>query len=122
MIPLEKSMNKTMTEQWRPIINMDGCYSISNLGRVRSEERFTLHSSGKLRLVNTRILRGYIKDTEYRAVQLCRDGIRQNFQIHRLVAESWIVGRTLKRSEVVVHRDKDRTNNAVTNLEVRSER
>lgn len=68
-------------ERWLPVVGYEGLYDISDLGRVRSLPRNTTRGG---------ILRQWITTTGYPAVTLCRDGVRENWAVHRLVGEAFI--------------------------------
>ncbi len=53
----------------------------------------------------------------YRRVTLCKDGITKRVFIHRLVAETFIPNLNPMLYRYVNHKDGDRTNNSVENLE-----
>ena len=93
-----------MNEVWKDIPGYEGIYEISNLGNVKShfgkEERI---------LVTNPCSSGYLK------VVLCRDKHHKNVMIHRLVAEAFISNPYNERT--VNHKDGNKKNNAVTNLE-----
>lgn len=99
-----------MDEEWRDCVGFEGLYQVSNLGKVRSLERFL--SDGRKRkgqMMKTRVgAKGYVK------VGL-RDGVQQHtFNVHRLVAIAFIDG--YAEGKVVDHIDGDKTNNSVSNL------
>lgn len=81
----------------------EGFYSVDSLGRVYSHRR-------------ERFLKGSISHcSRYKTVTLCRDGIPRPFMIHRLVAKAFI-DNPMEKAEVN-HKDGDRINNGVENLE-----
>ena len=90
-----------MKELFKEIKNYEGLYSVSNLGNV--------YSYRKNRLLNKKNCKGYLK------VQLSKNGITKNFSIHRLVAEAFI--ENPKSLPCVNHKDENRANNCVNNLE-----
>lgn len=91
-----------MMEEWRAVPGYEGLYEVSNIGNVRNVRRNTL-----LRLQKTN--NGYIR------VHLCKNGISTGFQVHRLVAQAFIPNP--QDLPQVNHKDEDKTNNNVDNLE-----
>ena len=73
-----------MTEQWRPIPEWEGLYSVSNRGRVRSEPRYVQRRTTRLR-VRGRILR----PNKIGSVNLSRPGARRSALTHTLAAEAF---------------------------------
>ena len=73
-------------EEWRPIKGYEGLYEVSNLGRVKSLERYDTLGRKK----KERILRGRCNKHGYLSVNLYKNGIEKDFFIHRLVAEAFI--------------------------------
>ncbi|EGT4137988.1 hypothetical protein EQZ09_09310 [Clostridium perfringens] len=94
-------------EEWKDIIGYEGLYKVSNLGRVKS-----------LNYCNTKkakILKN-IKDKDgYLVICLTNKGNKKNFKIHRLVALHFLDN--LENKEQVNHKDENKENNHVSNLE-----
>lgn len=88
-------------EEWRDVAGFEGLYEVSNFGRVR-------HKNGQE-------IGGSLNSYGYRAYSLFKDGKRYTGKGHRLVAEAFIPNPEGKRS--VNHKDGDRDNNFVENLE-----
>ena len=99
-----------MTE-WKPIRGYEGLYEVSSHGAVRSCERITV--DGKH--LSTKILNGGCYPNGYEFMCLRKDGQNQNRMTHRLVAEAFIPN--LDNLPVVNHKDGNRHNNSVDNLE-----
>jgi hypothetical protein len=95
-----------MEEIWKPVVGYEGCYEVSNLGRVNSIKR-----NGTLGGILKKIL-----DTDgYIICCLMKSDIRMNKKVHRLVAQAFIPNPDNKPA--VNHIDNDKTNNKVSNLE-----
>ena len=96
---------------WKPIKGYEGMYEVSSHGAVRSCERIT--ADGKH--LSTKILHGGCYPNGYEFVCLRKDGHNRNKMTHRLVAEAFI--QNPDKSPCVNHKDGNKHNNDVTNLE-----
>ncbi len=106
-------------EIWRGIKGFEDLYEVSNLGRIRSLDRYVKHSKGGLRLI-----KGSIKQlpppnfkTGYVLTSLYKDGKSHSFSVHRLVAFAFpeICGEYFDGA-TVDHIDTVRNNNCANNL------
>jgi len=104
-----------MTEEWRDIPGFEGHYQVSNHGEVRSLERIVKAPAGRTRPIEAKVLRPMSNLSGYVFVFLRRDGERQKFYVHRLVAIAFIENPEGK--EIVNHKDCNRSNNILLNLE-----
>lgn len=102
-------------EEWRPIQGYEGFYEVSNMGRVKSIRRTVRANTCGTREVPERILSTPISSCGYALAVLCKNGIKKNALVHRLVASAFSPN-PLNLPEVN-HKDEDRTNNVVDNLE-----
>ena len=93
-------------EIWKPIEGTDGMYEVSNTGKVRS-----LNYLGR---GITKELKPW-KNGGYRRINLIVAGKKKNFLLHRMVAEAFIPNPDNKPE--VNHKDGDKWNNSVANLE-----
>lgn len=98
-------------EEWKTIPNYDGIYQISNYGRVKRLKSYD--SRGHLR--NERIRKPRKTKDGYLQIGLHKEGIETKFLLHKLVAQSFI--KNVKKYNEVNHKDEDKTNNCVDNLE-----
>ena len=109
-----------MTDEiWADIAGYDGAYQISNMGHVRT----FLKKDGFVGFVKTEKSRPrslISHGNGYMYVTLCKNGVRKNHYIHRLVAEAFIG--EIKDGYVINHLDYDRSNNRVENLEIVSQK
>ena len=102
-----------MEEHWKDIRGFDGRYQVSDKGRVKSLERVT-QLNGRVRTEPEKIM-AYTLRSGYPTLILRKDGKKYSRQIHRLVADAFLPNQG--NLPVVNHKDSDRTNNAVDNLE-----
>lgn len=102
-------------ELWRDVIGYEGLYSVSNLGRVRSEARLAAIGGGNVRTVKTRLLKPAKNPNGYLSVWLCKPGHQRSFLVHRLVADAFLPNPEGK--PFVNHIDNNPSNNALDNLE-----
>lgn len=107
-----------MKEIWKDIIGYNGVYQVSNLGRVKSIARkipVFNHPGFKSKKIIERIRKCVKRKNGYIQVPLHKLGAQKYFYVHRLVYESH-VGK-IKSGMDINHKDFDRSNNNVNNLE-----
>ena len=98
-------------EIWKDILGYEGKYQVSNWGRVKSLIMWT----GACYIERERIIKPVKNKDGYMKTFLSKDGKVKTIAIHRLVAEVFIPNPD-GLSEVN-HKDEDKTNNHVCNLE-----
>jgi hypothetical protein len=105
-----------MNEIWHPCAGFETHYEVSNLGNVRSIERVANngHNNGVRRL-QSKMLKPCLSKSGYLLVSFCVDNIKSNHNVHRLVARAFI--RNESNKPQVNHKDGDKLNNSVENLE-----
>lgn len=91
-----------MNEIFVDVLKYEGLYKVSNLGNVLNVKKNKL-------LTNNKNTKGYLR------VTLSKDGKRKTCSIHRLVATAFI--KNPLNLPQVNHRDENKTNNNVNNLE-----
>ena len=107
-----ESLIITMTEEiWRPIDGYEGLYEVSNTGLIRSLDRFV----GNRNRIKGKILSIKIEKNGYCSVALFKYGKMKRYLVHRLVAQEFIPN--TEGLPQVNHKDEDKTNNRVENLE-----
>lgn len=84
------------------IKGFEGRYAVTEDGQVWSYK-------------SNRFLSPYLNQRGYLLVDLCGDGFRKQYRVHRLVAEAFIPNPL--GLETVNHKDEVKTNNHVDNLE-----
>jgi len=103
---LEK-ITKTDKVEMRPVVGYEGLYSVTPCGMVWSHPSKT-RSKGKFLRQNTQ-KNGYV------SVVLSKNGVGKTVKIHRIVAQAYIA--CDKSGLVVNHKDGNKSNNVVDNLE-----
>jgi hypothetical protein len=110
---------KNIDEIWKEINGFESYYLISNFGRVK----LNLDKPNiAFRLSKTKDVNGLLhigkngrKGDEYSCIKLTLNNKRKTYRIHRLVAETFIAN--LLNLPCVNHKDGDKMNNHVINLE-----
>lgn len=106
-------------EEWRDIPGLEGRYQVSSEGRVRTVSRECNAGWHKTRIVVERIRKFEIHYSGYLKLAV-REGLRfRKYFVHRLVAYAFLPNP--ENLAYVNHKDRDRSNNRLENLEWISE-
>lgn len=118
MKPYENlSLEDMEGEVWKDVVGYEGLYQVSNLGRVKSLDKVISTRNGyssfeksiKGRVLKQVLVMGYLK------VHLVNIGKGKSIPVHRFVAMAFISNKN--NYPQVNHKDEDKTNNIVDNLE-----
>jgi transcriptional regulator with XRE-family HTH domain len=104
----------TVNEEWRDVQGYEGSYQVSNLGNVRSVTRIVIDKRGGQREWPSKILKQKESKSGYMIVHF-RTSKESHPSVHTLVAKAFIPNQHKKPT--VNHKDGDKKNNAVFNLE-----
>jgi hypothetical protein len=107
-----------LVEDWRDVVGYEDRYEISNFGNLRSKSYLKKgrNVNGEFSFITQpRLMKPTVNGNGYLSVYLSRDGESANFVIHRLVAITFL--ENPDNLPVVNHKDCDKTNNRVDNLE-----
>lgn len=102
-------------EIWKDIKNFEGLYQVSNLGRVKSVDRYVKTIHGKYQHWCEKILKPCDNGRGYSSVYLRKDNKKYRFYIHRLVCETFYGD--IKGLDVN-HKNFKRNSNSLENLEI----
>lgn len=94
-------------ETWRPVTTADSLYSVSNMGRIRRDVATNRAKAG--RILKTPLIDGYAYVNLFDKAGKCR-----MCRVHRLVMEAFVGP---ARGRQVNHKDFDKANNRLSNLE-----
>jgi len=104
-------------ERWLDVVDYEGLYQVSDLGRVRSLERQVFCNNPRTggHIVNypTKVLKPNLNFQGYCRVNLFKNKCCKMHLIHRLVAKAFLP----EEKEEVNHKDGDKANNLLLNLE-----
>jgi hypothetical protein len=111
------------TELWKDIPNYEGLYQVSSLGNVKSLERIAIRPKAGNYIVKEKILNHFKQNNGYYIVNLSKEGKRKTITIHILVAMAFL-GHKPDGTQIIVpdHKDGDKSNNRVDNLELITQR
>jgi hypothetical protein len=93
-------------EIWKDIEGYEQLYQVSNLGNVKS---LSNKNNRREKILKPGSKKGYL------SVILHKNRVRKNFLVHRLVAEAFLPNPN--NLQTINHKDEDKTNNRVENLE-----
>lgn len=96
-----------MIEEWKDLPDYKGSYQVSNLGRVKS-----------IKFNKNRILKTNSKNKGYKVVCLSAKGKTKVWQVHQLVAISFLNHIPNGHKLVVDHLDNNKLNNVLSNLQI----
>ena len=112
-----------MKEIWKDVENYEGIYQVSNLGQVKSLDRWvnsSIKNNNKVMKKGKKLKKYVDSKTNYEYVKLSIYNKVKKSYIHRLVAQAFIPNPENKPQ--VNHIDGDKCNNRMNNLEYVSEK
>ena len=111
-----------MSEEWRPVKDFEHVYEVSSYGRIRSVDHVVMRKDGKPLHVKGCVLKALPNNRGYPRVSLCFSGHSTWSHVHTLIAEAFLSQPKSKIGPLadqygVNHKDGDKTNNHINNLE-----
>lgn len=105
-----------INEIWKPVVGWEGLYECSNMGRVKSVDRYVPHRyDGEFQFIKGTIRKTKYNNGGYEIITLSKDGKEKTCLVHRLVAQAFIPNPN--NLPEINHRDENTKNNCVDNLE-----
>lgn len=102
----------TGVELWKPVRGFEKRYAISNLGRIKNLNKYSSHNGQHW---PERLMTIQLDYANYCTIKLRKPNVYKKFRIHCLVAIHFI--EKIEGKDYVNHKDKNRSNNTVDNLE-----
>ena len=104
-----------LNEEFRDIDGYEGLYQVSNYGRIKSLCRLSNCRNGKYKIIKEKILKTNFGTNKYMITTIIKKNKIKTFEIHRLVAETFIPNPN--NYPCVNHKDENKLNSCVNNLE-----
>ncbi len=104
-----------MEEVWKPIPGFEGYYEASNMGNIRSLDRFTKNRWGSCTFHKSQLMKCRIVKNGYAHVKLTKDGNKFEPLVHRIIADMFIPNPD--NLPQINHKNGDKSDNRVSNLE-----
>lgn len=114
---LQKNLIFTVMKKeiWKAVDGYEGLYEVSSYGNVRSVDRMESLPNGTVRRRNGCILKQKFASNGYLKCNLSKNTKEKTESVHRLVAQAFIPNPN--NLPEVNHKDEDKANNHVDNLE-----
>lgn len=103
-------------EVWKDVVNYEGLYKVSNLGRVKRLSRSRLRLGGKPLNLREKVLKPNHIGNSYYQLKLTKDEVETSILLHRIVCEAFH-GSAPVGKNFVNHKDTNKENNREDNLE-----
>ena len=100
------------SEVWKDVTGYEGCYQVSNQGKIRSLDRVVIDTIGRKRHIKGKLLH---PKANVKSGYLMINLKGKDYYIHRLVAQAFLPNPM--GLPQVNHKDETRDNNCVDNLE-----
>ena len=110
--------NNTNAEIWKDIKGFETLYQVSNLGRVRSLDRYVMRAGVRVFIKGKIVSAFFNKKDGYLRVELYKFGKRHKRYIHKLVAEAFLGANPNPAVLTQInHKNEIKTDNRPENLE-----
>jgi hypothetical protein len=106
-----------MDEIWKDIKGYEGHYQASNLGRVRSLDRYVYTAKGTKILKKSMILSPCVRKDGNVTISLTKNRVTTIYVLSRIIYSTFNPDFQYSNKEIVIgHKDEDVTNNKLSNL------
>ena len=122
VLNLNCSAMKTQNEIWKAIPGYEGLYEVSNLGRVKSLDRWRKNGQDTGYLQKGKVMKLTKDKRGYYHINLWKKNIRKLFRVHQLVAMAFLNHIPKGFKIEVDHINNDKSDNRIDNLQLISHR
>jgi hypothetical protein len=117
-IVYQNELGLDCVEQWKDIPDYEGLYQVSDLGRVKSLERYKNHSSGKVKFLSKEKIIKQSLSNGYYGVVLYKDLKSKRSLTHHLVSICYLNHYPMQNNLVIDHKDNVKKHNMLSNLQL----
>lgn len=104
-------------EIWQDICGFEGIYQVSNLGRIKTLDKWLKSGNKSQRLSTERIIKPIIQHSGYAHVGLWKNQKCKQCRVHRLVAQAFCENDNPEIKTQVNHINENKLDNRAENLE-----
>jgi hypothetical protein len=115
-------MDNILIENWKPIKGYEYSYEVSDLGNVRSLERYITNTNNIARKQKGQIIKACLDTEGYLILGLSKKNKKQTCKVHQLVAIAFLNHKRCGHEIVVDHINNIRIDNKISNLQLISSR
>lgn len=105
-------------ESFLPVLGFDKAYKISESGLVYSIARTIKRSDGTFQTFKSKEVKTHISQKGYRMIHLSVNGKSVGRTVHSILVETFILKSPIPKGMCVNHKDGNKLNNDLKNLEV----
>lgn len=110
-------------EIWKDVKGYENIYKVSNFGNIKSLDRIIYNKGNKSYCnIKGKTLKKCINTVGYYCVVLCKAGKVKTFNVHQLQAIAFLNHIPNKYDSVINHKDLNKLNNNISNLEIVTQR
>lgn len=122
IVYFDEEIQQNKTEKWTDIDFFKGHYKFSDIGRIKSLERY-ITRRGKPHFLRERILSLTKDDKGYYSTTLVVNKVKRHARVHVLIAEAFLGHTPCGNLIIVDHRDTNKKwDNSVSNLQIITQR
>ena len=109
---------KWKVEQWKDVLNYEGVYQVSDLGRIKSVSRIKMNKGFIPILKKEMIMTQSFETKKYLQIVLCKNSIKKTIKVHQLVAIAFLGHIPCGHKLVINHKNFIKYDNRLNNLEI----
>lgn len=103
-------------EIWKDIPNYEGYYQVSNKGEIRAIDRTIFYKNNTTRFLKGKVRKLSINKHGYLYIHLHKDSVKKYFEVHQLVAITFLNHKPCGMAIVVDHANCNKLDNRAINL------